>query len=264
MSILNEESCLLAINSNNAVYRNNGTFTVNIGNTTFAEHVNSVVPIQAKITNIFPNVKQDYDIGFNKGAGLVTNTLTQGQYSLSALATALQTAIAEPGVNVTITSDSKIQIDHAIADDIEVFIPGPLAVQLGFTGDPTVEYTVDLPGPSSTVVASHLPALEGVQTVYIECDRMASSNLVHSKNGKLADIVFCIPLHDTPYGMSKTFTVSDVHTFSIQLKNSKSISSTMTFRILDHDLEELSYSPNQHIHMLFKIHHSEHRQGGRQ
>tara|TARA_R110000787_G_scaffold63350_2_gene142672 strand:+ start:635 stop:1369 length:735 start_codon:yes stop_codon:yes gene_type:complete len=244
----------VSISSRHATIRDSGAFTMNMGNTTFAEKTKAIIPISATITNIFPNIKSDYTITVPFGGGVVA----KGQYTLAELAAAFETAISLVDVTVNVTSDKKIQVLNSSGDSATIEIPEPLALQIGFGTGSSTSYTMAL-NPAASETASHLPNLSGEQVVHIECDRLGHANMVHGRDGKLNDVIVTIPLHDTPYGFTKTVTTGDVNSYSIQYREPTSMSSTMQFRILDSEMEILEYPPNHHFEMIMKIHHDEHR-----
>lgn len=227
-----------------------------MGNSLHGEKVKVLAPLSAKITNIFPNINKHMNVFTIRS---VPFTIPIGFYNAVDLATAVNTAVAVYPAEGDLAFDTttsrftwtatvdpvvaELELWHALGFDVS---------QLTFTSG--TQYTLPTPGAT----ALHPPNLSGEPMVFIDCDTLAPSNMMHGKDGKSHNTVFMIPLNMTPYGSSTTYNNPDLHMYTIQYRDGRSLSSSLNCQLFDRKMRPLDYPPNMHVYMMFKVYHGEH------
>lgn len=258
------ESALLFTSTEHASFRDDeGHWTVNIGNTTYAEKVDAAAPIKVTLANLFPNVTQ-YNNTFNvtNVDGSVVVTVPVGQYTATEYAANVTAQLT--GINVTLTlgADNKFvwtstSVTHGLTtitsslDEWWEFVGVPIKPQNAHL---VSFWTVPQNGSNSF---NFLPNMSGEKLVHISCDKVAHGNLVHGKDGKLHDILITVPLTDVAYGFNTVFVPQEDDTYAVDYRYTNSLSSTLDFQLLDSRMRALPYPVNQHITVLLKMYHNE-------
>ena len=245
-----EESVLLYLSTEHATTRNEGTWTVNMGNSIFVEKAKMITPLSVTLTHLFPNINQ-----YNNTilVGSVTYTIPIGFYTTAELITAMNTLLAPETVSLALVDGV---IVASTVTDFKTFIPQStdLSHVLG------VPFQILL-RTATPLTFLHPPNLSGEKLVHIACDKMAHGNLIHGADGKLHDILATVHLSNVAYGFTTTFKSQDIDAYSIQYKYSNSLTSSLNFRLLDSQMRNLSYAENLHCQILTKVYHGEHDAG---
>lgn len=251
-----EESVLLYLTSEDASSRDLSSFKINMGNSLHGEKVKVLAPISAKITNIFPNI--------NKYINMMELTagdrryLPVGFYNATDLVTAINTLIPENTLSfdpVTSRFTWTVVVNKALILELEFWHA------LGFDASQLIGPAADgryIMYDLNDGTALHPPNLSGESMVFIDCDTLAPSNMMHGKDGKSHNTVFMIPLNTTPYGSSTTYSSPDLHMYTIQYRDGRSLSSSLNCQLFDRKMRPLDYPPNMHVYMMFKVYHGEH------
>lgn len=250
-----EESVLLYLTSEHADGRNLSSFKINMGNSLHGEKVKALAPISAKITNIFPNI--------NKHMNSVTHvatpyTIPAAFYNAVGLATYLNANILN-ATGSTMTWDVTTSRFTYTPVGVSLFeAEKELWEAMGFDTNQLSFSSGTLYSLTTTTTATHTPNLAGEPMVFIDCDTLAPSNMMHGEDGKSHNTVFMIPLNTTPYGSSTTYSSPDLHMYTIQYRDGRSLSSTLNCQLFDRKMRPLDYPPNMHVYMMFKVYHGEH------
>lgn len=251
-----EESVLLYLTSEDATSRNLSQFKINMGNSLHGEKVKALAPLSAKITNIFPNITKYFNT-----IELIIGDIRQipiGFYNTTDLVTAINTLIPENTLSFDpITS----RFAWTVVLNKPVIAEPELWHVLGFDLSQLVKSTQDtryIMYDSNSATAAYPPNLSGEPMVFIDCDTLAPSNLMHGKDGRSHNTVFMIPLNTTPYGSSTTYSNPDLHMYTIQYRDGRSLSSSLNCQLFDRKMRPLDYPPNMHVYMMFKVYHGEH------
>jgi len=260
-----EERVLLFTSTEHATTRqaDGSQWTVNIGNTTYAEKVDAIAPLEVNLANLFNNVTQ-YNNTFNVTNldGLVVVVIPVGYYTASSFAAAASAQLVGIDVVMAVSAGGYFRFS-SISGTHGLTVVTSLSVGwwelIGGFVDPQVDLSLSiltiLQGTSFTM--NHPPNMAGEKLVHIACDKIAHGNLVHGADGKLHDILVTVPLHNTAYGNNTTFVPQEEDHYLIDYRYTNSLSSTLDFQLLDSKMRPLSYPANHHIMILFKLHHHE-------
>jgi hypothetical protein len=275
MSKTKQHKALLYCSTEHATQRtaDGSSWTVNVGNTIYADKVDAISPLKVTITNLFHNVNQ-YNNTFTitNGTGTVTVVVPPGQYTAIELSAYTQ-ALTIPVVNAYLTFSTGGIPDTANrfgfvfnSADPTAFVSSPQTEFWDMVGvDPSLlntvlvagEYTIPLVGLPGSILNDLPPNMGGEKIVHLACDKIAHGNMVHAKDGKLHDIVLSIPLSNTAYGFATGFVPQEDDSYMIDYRYTCSLASTLEFTLLDSQMRPLPYPTNHHVQMVFKLYHNE-------
>ena len=241
-------------------------WTVNVGNTIYAEKVDAISPLKVTLANLFPNVTQ-YNNTFNVSNtdAVVVVVVPVGQYTAAEFAAEVTTQIAATNVTLTISTAGVLANHFEFTSTSGTHGTTTISSTLNGWWN-LIGYAAILQGigfvsfaQSTSILPPNLPNLSGEKIVHIACDKIAHGNLVHAQDGKIHDVIMSVPLTDTAYGFNTTFLPQEDDTYMIDYRYTCSLSSTLDFQLLDSKMRSLPYPPNQHIQMMFKLYHNENR-----
>lgn len=234
-------------------------WTVNIGNTIYAEKVDSIAPLQVTLANIFPNVTQ-YNNAFtvSNGDGAVNVVVPVGQYTATVFASTVTTQLAGVNVTLTLNADDKFVFTSTNAHGNTTVTSTLIDAWhlLGYANADGVTFA-----QTTATTAPYVPNMSGEKIVHIACDKLAHGNLVYGDDGSLHDIFVTIHLTDTTYGFNATFLPQQDETYHVDYKYANSVTSTLDFQLLDSKLRPLPYPLNHHVQIVFRLHHHENTTG---
>lgn len=261
-----EETCLTYISSEHATTRSlaGDRFTINMGNTTYADKCSGVSVNKVILPHMFPNITQYNNVFL---VGLTAFTIPVGQYTAAEIATTVTALfVAEPLAFTLTFVNERFVFTNNTGGPLGVTLFLDIADWLGFDyrlltetpGTPSVYTTANIAGGGGTLTVPNPPALYGDKVVHVCCDKLAHGNFVHGKDGKLHDVLVTVPLGETPYGSVKNFEPADEKTYRVNYKYVNSIASTLDFQLCDSKLRAMSLHPNHHIQIVLKTYHKEH------
>lgn len=261
-----EETCLVYASSEHATARSTDghRFTVNMGNTTFAEKASGITLNKVILPNVFPNINA-YRNTFL--VGLTTVTIPVGFYDAGEIVTIVNAQLAGAAEATMAFANNRFSFTNIAGGPLLISVTAVPEVWewLGWdwraidalTGlfDGLYQITIT---DGATVTAPHNSGLHGEKLVHISCDKLSHSNLVHGADGKLHDILCTVPLGETVYNFIKVWEPLSEKSYRINYKYVNSISSTLEFRVLDSRMRPLPFSPNAHLQIVLKVYHKEH------
>lgn len=230
--------------SSNKIYvqsslRNSGdsnSFTINLSRPIFS--VKSVEVSEVLLPNVIYNVNStNNSISLDEGKGVRTVSVAVGQYDITALLSALKTALDGDNVLTGIftctynTVTYKVNISSTVAFSISAALANSLTDMLG--------YPLAGTGSALTNIASRVFDISTTRQVYIQSNILTSAEL----NGKRQNILCKVPLN-TSFGAIITYKNESVN--RIVLDSSQDISS-LDFRLINKrneliDLNNLNWS----------------------
>lgn len=220
------------------------------GNSLFAHKGTRLTPIQIYIPNVFPNIAVDTTLELSTGVDPLA-TLPRGQYSAAEI-------IAFYNASDTFTSRTLVMAQNAQGyftitnNSIGANTFNFNAETAKYLGSPTTVGVVI--NTTETLTFPNLPNLGGEKVVFIQCNRLGNLNM-YSTIG-LKDVVFPISLVDTVYGDMAVYSPGDHVLGDVDFQSEVNITN-LDFELLDSNLQPLPFDDNQHIRMIWKLHHNE-------
>ena len=258
-----ENVVLLSLSSEDATYRDSGTFRINMGNSTETEHAAGLQVIGSTLTHKFPNIHEYNNIISD---GTTTYTLPIGFYDAGAFVAAFNALNVAGGAGITAAVvNNRVELTNNIQPPPPPLInlqgTSELFSMLGYTqdqmlpsGNPALPYQLPLPAGGTSIPSEEFN-FSGDKKIFIECDELAHGNSIDGSDGSVHDHLVVIPIAETQYGATVHYTPADANAFMIQFPNAKSINNTLTFRIKDSRHRLRAYPENCHVYLDMKLHY---------
>ena len=167
-------------------------FIITLNNAQGLQQVKSVVVKQATIPNSMYNVSSYNNTFTYKIAGVENSvSITQGQYNVTTLIDALETALVGVGMSITVNElTSKLTFTTTTAIEYLPYPTNPMGDVLGINNGSGGDLSVFTPVGSVS--------LEGLKNVFIYSDKLGENNLINSQ-GKTFSFLGVIPI-EVGYG----------------------------------------------------------------
>lgn len=242
------------LSSEHGTRLNTSTFDVVMGgNTLNVKQTTRLTPTMIFMPNIFPNIKAPYNT-FEWDLSVfpqVPFVLPSGQYDAGQLTSALNVAL--PLISVTFdTSTSRFTLTNTTGDGTPITINlsnSNLGRVLGFD-------TAGIVLADTASITGNEPNLGGERIVHINCDRLGHKNMQTSKDNSPRNILFSVPLHETPYGATACYVPGDHVAGDVDFLYRPQMDN-LEFNLLDSDMQPLTLPSNYHVRMGFKIYHGD-------
>ena len=244
------ESVICYVSTEHCTRIASNSWRANIGgNTLFANKSTRLTPVQISIPNVFPNIKVDLSMSTTSG----TTTLPAGQYTSAQIMDFFNTS-AIFGVADELQMTQNDQGRYIITNNslAAKFVNFTVESQK-FLGSPALGFGM---ASFASVFFTKLPNLGGEKLVFVKSNRLAALNMVSAEAGGLHDILFSVPLTDTNYGDTALYAPGDSILGDIDFQAEIDMSK-LDFEILDSLMAPLAFDDNQHIRMVWKLHHNE-------
>lgn len=237
-------SKLLRINSKNRTNpssSNQYDFTVNFD----SSDLNQSTRVVLKSITV-PNTQ--YNINTNNNTidynGVSSVSIPVGNYSLSELITAIETAFSAINVVVVSQDNTTKKLTLTFTSNIVLDDTSSMKYVLGF---------IDTTSSATAQVMPNLPSLEGLQKVFVKSSKLSNSSAMIDSSKQSLNIFTEIDI-DVPFGYFAHRFIDDLHT-SDELTFSQPKNLTdIDIKLYDQDLNPLELN-GHHFEMVLKVFH---------
>lgn len=241
----------------------NTNFTVILNNSSYVQDVRSVVVKSVSFTNVFDNIFSDggdpaiattkannvFSFRIDGAPAILDATVPPGFYNAAELATALEIAISDAlvlagsiiSVGVTLAGVPNLKFTFSIAggtvqflqqrDPVTGLLQNRMANQIGIEVDSAFE--------AAAYTADWLPALQGIQEVYICSPELAEQHTIASSfQGEIIPVLIDLAV-TSPFGAEVFYESNDQDLTIVNYSMAKQLTQiniqlcTRTGRVLD-------------------------------
>lgn len=242
---------LLHISSKDKQQGTNEDFSLNLSNHYWLQSVKGVIVKQITVTNVFYNVDStNYSFTYEIAGVPSTVTVAAGQYTITQLLSALDTAMVADGVVGFSSSLNAItqRVDFSSTTAIEYLYAGnDMAEILGITTGNGSDVT--------SFSAQAAPKLDGVTNLAIASNTLGENNYL-SSDQKIQDVIAIVPVTG-PYGDVIHYQSQEAELDSwdaLSFRQGKNISQ-IDVRVFDKDKNTLVDLTNHDIDILLKVYY---------
>jgi hypothetical protein len=184
----------------------------------------------------------------------ITLTITEGQYSLTELISAIETAwTASAGIGVLTITEDNITNKLTFANgsniklyNIEDMSTSTMSPYLGILN------TVAL---ASSTEATGLPDLSGLKIVYIKSKFLSDNDVLHDSGDNIRPIFCSVPC-SVAYGSILYYEPNDTELTSVNFGQGKKISGNVDIQLLDQNFNEIDLK-GLDAEIEFKLYHTQ-------
>ena len=242
---------LLHISSKDKTEGTNSNFSLNLSNHYWLQAVKSIVVKHITLENVFYNINSTNDsFTYNIASTPSTVSITQGNYTITELGTALDAAMVAAGVVGFTTTLNSIteKLTFASTTAIEyVYDTNEMADTLGIT--------VDGGADVSSYSSAGFPKLEGVRNLLIASSALGENNYLASDQ-KISDVIAVMPITGS-FGdvINYISTHNEIDNYETTSKKSGKNVSQVDIRVIDADTNTVVDLANHTIDLVLKVYY---------